>query len=627
MYGNMKKPEIKKTISLVIAVLFVLTAGLAAAGLMTGEKNRETMGEAAEEKYESGFVISEPGSFDSEDTAVVKEIDSAAGSITLMNIETGRYYTLSYDGTSMIRDKYGNAMAMSQAAGGDIVDVTFMKSKKTLTSMQISDSAWVLENVEKYSFNALSRGAEVGSGVYSLENNPVVVSEGREAALEDIVKGDVVSIRGVGNSVYSVVVESGHGYLRLSDDEYLKGGWIEVGQSVIQEITRDMLLVVPEGTYDVHITAPGIDVTKPVTVYRNQEVTLDVSDVRPEEPKAGRIIFTVKPSSAVISIDGKEADISVPVELEYGLHQMVAEAEGYETVTRFIRVGEEMANINITMDEAVEPTPSRKEENTVSVSANELSGYYKVYIDSPSDVEVYLDNIYVGVSPVSFKKEAGTHTITLRKTGYVTKSYTVQVDDTEKDVTYSFTDLVKENSTTGTGSSSTGSGSSSGSSSSTGRGNSSGSSSSTGRGNSSGSSSSTGSGSSSGSSSSGNGSSSGSSSSGNGSSSGSSSSSGSVSGNSSSSGSSSSGSGSSTGGSSSGSSSSTGGSSSGSGSSTGGSSSGSSSSTGGSSSGSGSSGGSNSNSSSSDSNNGVPGNGIVNNEGEVEGGGIVNDGR
>ena len=50
MYGNMKKPEIKKTISLVIAVLFVLTAGLAAAGLMTGEKNREAMGEAAEER-------------------------------------------------------------------------------------------------------------------------------------------------------------------------------------------------------------------------------------------------------------------------------------------------------------------------------------------------------------------------------------------------------------------------------------------------------------------------------------------------------------------------------------------------------------------------------------------------
>ena len=36
------------------------------------------------------------------------------------------------------------------------------------------------------------------------------------------------------------------------------------------------------------------------------------------------------------------------------------------------------------------------------------------------------------------------HTITLRKPGYVTKSYTVQIDEEERDVTYSFTDLVKE---------------------------------------------------------------------------------------------------------------------------------------------------------------------------------------
>ena len=52
--------------------------------------------------------------------------------------------------------------------------------------------------------------------------------------------------------------------------------------------------------------------------------------------------------------------------------------------------------------------------------------------------------IYIGMSPVNFKKDPGTHTITLRKPGYVTKSYTIQIDDEEKDVTYSFTDLVKE---------------------------------------------------------------------------------------------------------------------------------------------------------------------------------------
>ena len=59
-------------------------------------------------------------------------------------------------------------------------------------------------------------------------------------------------------------------------------------------------------------------------------------------------------------------------------------------------------------------------------------------------MEVYLNGIYLGVAPVSFKKEEGTYTITLRKTGYVTKSYTIQIDGEANDVTYSFTDLEKE---------------------------------------------------------------------------------------------------------------------------------------------------------------------------------------
>ena len=68
---------------------------------------------------------------------------------------------------------------------------------------------------------------------------------------------------------------------------------------------------------------------------------------------------------------------------------------------------------------------------------------YKVYIDAPDGVEAYLDGSYVGVTPVSFNKEPGSHVVTLRKSGYQTRSYTLQIDEEEKDVNYSFTDLIK----------------------------------------------------------------------------------------------------------------------------------------------------------------------------------------
>lgn len=56
---------------------------------------------------------------------------------------------------------------------------------------------------------------------------------------------------------------------------------------------------------------------------------------------------------------------------------------------------------------------------------------------------MYLDGNYVGVSPCSFRKTEGSHVITLRKTDYETRSYTVEIDDTERDLSYSFADLVE----------------------------------------------------------------------------------------------------------------------------------------------------------------------------------------
>lgn len=451
-----------KPILLAVSVLSILTAGMFAAGFLAGSGSKGMAYESDYERYNSGFVVAQPGSYDSADIAVIREIDTEQKKITFMNIETGKYYTLNYDGTTVIADKYGNGMAMAQMNDGDIVDVTFLRSKKKLSGMKLSDSAWVMENVEKYSFDLLRKSAEVGSGVYSLRNNLVVSSEGKDAQLEDIIRGDVVSVSGVGNSVYSVVVEEGHGYLRLSANDYLKGGWIEVGQAVIQRITEDMLLVVPEGSYNVRLTAGGIDEVRQVTIYRNQEVTLDVNGLEPEAPKVGKIVFAISPSDATVLIDGEQVDISGPVEVEYGVHQVMVRAQGYETVTQYIRVGQELASISITLDKEEENASGQignsvsnnsVSGNSLELTASDLSSF-KIYIQSPAGVEVYWDGVYKGLSPVSFKKEAGLHTVTLRKPGYVTKSYTVQIDEEEKDVTYSFSSLIKEDTKTVSGNSS-----------------------------------------------------------------------------------------------------------------------------------------------------------------------------
>ena len=67
----------------------------------------------------------------------------------------------------------------------------------------------------------------------------------------EINKQDVLTVRGTGYNVYSVVKSRGHGYIRLSHYKDFIGGMIEVGDSMILPVTKNMLITVGEGSYKV----------------------------------------------------------------------------------------------------------------------------------------------------------------------------------------------------------------------------------------------------------------------------------------------------------------------------------------------------------------------------------------
>lgn len=461
-----------------------VTALTLAALLLTGcTSEASSIGKAKEKGGEenvvdTGFTLTTVGSFDSADTAVVLSTDQNNKAVTLVNMDTGKQYTLYYDGTTYVQNKHDGPMTISQIEAGDVVDVTFLKGKKRLASIKRSSEAWVYDDVYNYDLAGANKTASIGSQTYSLPDDVVVLSEGRRVEAGEVVSQDVVTISGIDHKIYSVSVDRGHGYLRLKNDQALLGGWIEVGNRVIRQITEDMLLVVPEGTYQVTLSNKNIGCVKEITVERDKEVVLDVSDVEIAEDATGKILFTVTPESAKVSVDGKPVDISKVVELQYGIHQVQAEANGYDTLTRHIQVGSEYATISFKLEEtrksdnrnsvsdnstvtaapttpekfdwqdtmdSVKPKDSISSNTLSSVSDNALgtSNNNKVYIDSPKGVEVYLDGNYVGIAPVRFTKTAGRHEITLKKSGYKTKTYTIYLENTKKDETYSFSALEK----------------------------------------------------------------------------------------------------------------------------------------------------------------------------------------
>ena len=303
------------TVAAILILTLLSVSGCAVPFLKNGQGDAAS-GEPS--RVDTGFVVPGPESYDSADTAVLVDRDKENGTVTFLNLELGRNYTLSMDGTTKLYDKYGDGVSIEQIEKGDIVDITFLKSKKHLTTMQLSKNSWTYAEAERYEINAARGEVSIGPETYKLTSNTIYLSEGRGVELMDLNAADVLSFQGIGNQIWSVRVEKGHGYLRLEGDEKFVGGWIEIGQTIIQRITEDMLLLVPEGSYQVNISNKGGGGIKSVQISRNEETVLDIGDLEVPEPQTGMVLFSVSPSEAELYVDGARVDASTPLSLEYG---------------------------------------------------------------------------------------------------------------------------------------------------------------------------------------------------------------------------------------------------------------------------------------------------------------------
>ncbi|MBO4374197.1 MAG: PEGA domain-containing protein [Lachnospiraceae bacterium] len=411
------------------------------------------------------------------DTAVYISHDEEKGTIRLLNPGNNRIYEVNYDRLTEFYDRFGKVSVIELFDMGSIVDVDISVHSKTVTKLQQSPDAFIRRDVENYNVNA-NRGVLSCDGEnFRINVETPVFKSGNRLKPADISDGDTITVMGMNQDVYSILITSGDGHVRLSGTEYFIGGWVQIGRDIIKPVSQEMIIDVPEGSYDMVVTYSGRGGTKHIDVERGKEITVDISDLKGELVKYGTLVFTILPASAEpkVKIDGEEIDYLEPQELEYGVYRIEVEAKGYLPIRENISVGQEMANIQIELTKMDEDTETSRDSSSSapSASGNGISSNRpmsssstsssssssssssgsgsiptttkgRLYIDSPEGAEVYYDGSYKGVVPTGFSKTPGTHVITLRKDGYRTKTYTVTFDDSADDETYSFTELTEE---------------------------------------------------------------------------------------------------------------------------------------------------------------------------------------
>ncbi|MCR5421997.1 MAG: PEGA domain-containing protein [Lachnospiraceae bacterium] len=468
----------KKAIVPICVILFIVFIGCY---FIIMEYARERAADRAANKIVSENYVEESLSRSDEGIqGILLSIDDENKILGFQDIKSARLYEIPYDDNLRIQSKYGNVMSMAELQKGEVYKLYYTRSIKKLTGLQVSDSTWVYTDVTKFSFDENKKIMMIGDEAYKFTNDLRIYSDNIEVQIMDITEMDRLIVRGYDKQVLSVVVDKGHGYLRILNDVYFIGGWIEIGQDIIKPVTEDMLIPVGEGDYLVRVTNRGYAGEQEVSVSRDRETKLDLSKIDIEEVSIGHVKFIISPDYARLYIDDEITEFEDRVPMEYGIHSIRVECAGYETINSYIKVGSDYAEISIEMDESEENISEKESvsdnktkpsvipdsnnavsDNSLTVSKNSISqnsasvynsetvnkpvisGEKKIYIEQPEQTEIYLDGNYIGIAPVSTAKVTGSHVITLSKDGYQTKSYTVNIANDEKDITFSFSSLIK----------------------------------------------------------------------------------------------------------------------------------------------------------------------------------------
>lgn len=283
------------------------------------------------------------------DLFMITTNDMQSECLILKQLASGKQYMYNYSIATRFLDKYGNRTTVSYFEPGRIICVGEKDIQGRLLEAQVSDAAWEYPDVTRYSYDEERGVFTIADTNYSYADGLFINSDGDLLTLSNLTALDTLRVIGIDKEIYSISVTTGHGDLKLTNTSLFDGSYIQVGSKIFSEITGEMSLEIPEGTYTVAVANNGWGGSTEVTIARGQETVLDLDTLKGEGPKFGSILFAVDVQGAILQIDGKVVDYSSPVELQYGVHTLTVTADSYDTYSKKLYVNSKEATIVIGM--------------------------------------------------------------------------------------------------------------------------------------------------------------------------------------------------------------------------------------------------------------------------------------
>ena len=360
---NNKEYLFKKAKNLANLCIVVVTAF----ALLSGCGKKNPGANIAKAPMTNGGVVSEETKEDSStDLYVVKELDTIKQSLSVVSLQSGNELRFDYKTGTEFFDQYGNYAVWSKFIPGTIVTLGDVKTDSTVSKVSMYGNTFRFDNITNYVIDNNGNLISFGDEKFLFDSKMAVLSGDDIVGPDAIKEGDILSIIGEGKDAYCIVISESCGTLKLTNTSKFDGSIIDIGGKVFAEISRNLELDVPEGTYTVTVANDGYGGECEVTIARNEQTVVDLSQLEGEGPKTCQLRFNVGTADCQIYLDGKKVLNNTTEEVKYGTHTLVVSAAGYDTWKKYLVVNSKTATIDIGLTETQETN-----ENTTQTVTDE----------------------------------------------------------------------------------------------------------------------------------------------------------------------------------------------------------------------------------------------------------------
>lgn len=332
---------------------------------------------------------------------LVLAVDGEEEQLTVYSYATGKEYVFLFGLYTELIDAYGKRASFAKMQPGEVCYLIDVDTDGRIRQMELASDVWRYEKVTRFAVDEENGIFTIADTKYSMDENLKVFAENGLIGVDELTENDTLTVIGQDKKLLSIVVTTGHGYLQLSNTELFEGSFLQLDTSYFVEITPDLSMELPEGKYLLSVANNGWGGSSEIDIVHGQTTTMDLDEIKGDGPQYGEVLFVSDTEGIAIKVDKKEIKPGETVALTYGKHTLDAQAEGYESWSKYLFVNSKEATITIALEKVLETSPNttspttettqtqatqKDSESTKDTSSQVNDDYLKDYLSTLTDL-------------------------------------------------------------------------------------------------------------------------------------------------------------------------------------------------------------------------------------------------